>query len=135
MATLNANSNPVNIALQAFLGVADESHETAIDFESSNITGAALAKYVAVIPATSSISVNLATVFANCLSPQFLVVFDNTPSPGQNFGVSINGVPYANVAAASWWGYCCDGTTLPANLYLNNLNSSASTIVIAVITN
>ena len=136
MATLNANSNPANIALQAFLGIADQSHETAIDFNSSGLTGAALVKQVVNVPgSTSSQAVSLATLFAGCLSPQFFVVFDDTPSPGQNFGVSVSGGNFQMVAAASWWGYCCDGEALPATLYLSNPNSAAGTIVIACITN
>lgn len=133
---LNANSNPAYIALQAFLGPANESHQTAIDFEStSTLTGAALSKATISVPATTTVSVSTATYFANCPSPQFFCAYDDTTSPGQNFGVSLAGSPYAMVAARSFWGYTCDGSALPATISLYNPNASASVITLACITN
>ena len=137
MTTLNANSNPAYVALQAFLGVADESHDTAIDFETnSNFTGAAIAKQVISVPgSTSSESVSISTLFPNCPSPQFFAVYDLTPSPGQPFGVSLDGTNFAHVAAGSFFSYVCDGTALPSTIYLKNANTAASTIAIVCITN
>lgn len=135
--TLNANSNPAYVAIQAFLGPADESHETVVDFESSSITGAAVLKYVANIPATTTISVSLSTVFAAASSPQFMCAFDATTSPGQNFGINYSGAggPFSMVAAASAWGYPCDGSALPSTVYLYNPNTSAGVVVLGCITN
>jgi hypothetical protein len=141
MATLNANSNPVYIALQAFLGVADESHQIGIDFESgSSLTGAALAKSPPInLPATSTTMVSLATYFANCLSPVFFGAMDLVTTPGQNFGISIVGgastASFFMVAAESVFGYACDGNTLPTNVYLYNPNTTAGIVQLVCITN
>jgi len=142
MALLNANSNPAFIALQAFLGIADESHQTGIDFESaSTLTGAAVAKSPPInLPASVVTAVSLATYFANCLSPVFFGAMDLTLTPGQNFGISTvnGGLSTANffmVAPNSVWGYACDGNPLPATIYLYNPNSSAGVVQLVCITN
>lgn len=137
MALLNANSNPAYIGIQAFLGVADESHETAIDFESSSLTGAVVAKSPPIIiPATGSTSISLTTYFANCAAPVFFVVYDITTSPGQSFGFSTSGGNYMMVGAASWGGWAADGiSALPATLYLTNPNANPGTVICACITN
>ena len=137
---LNANSNPAYIALQAFLGVADESHQTAVDFESnSTLTGAALVKQTIQLPGTMTTSVSLATLFANCVAPQFFCAYDITPSPGQNFGVNNSGGSslsnFFMVAPGSVWGYACDGNPLPATIYLYNPNATTGVVQLACITN
>lgn len=133
---LNANSNPAYFAMQAFLGTADQSHDTAIDFESgSSQTGAAISKTTVVVAGNSTVAVNVADKFANCPSPQFFCAFDETTTPGQNFGISFTGAPFAMVAPSSFWGYACDGSALPSTLYLFNPNATAGTIILACITN
>jgi hypothetical protein len=141
VATLNANSNPAYIALEAFLGVADESRQTAMDFETgSSTTGAALAKSPPIsLPATTTTIINLSTYFANCLSPVFFGAMDLTTTPGQNFGISLSGGTgtsnFFMVAPNSVFGYACDGNTLPTNVYLYNPNATAGIIQLVCITN
>jgi hypothetical protein len=138
--TLNANSNPAYVAIQAFLGVADESHQTAVDFQSaSTLTGAAIVKQTINLPGLLTTSVSLTTLFANCVSPQFFCAYDITTSPGQNFGINNSGgsslANFFMVAANSAWGYACDGNPLPATIYLYNPNAAAGVVQLACITN
>lgn len=138
--TLNANSNPAFIAIQAFLGIADESHQTAVDYQSaSTTTGAALVKQNVSLPGGLTTSVSLATLFASCPSPQFFCAYDITSSPGQNFGINNSGgsslANFFMVAPQSAWGYACDGNPLPATIYLYNPNATAGVVQLACITN
>jgi hypothetical protein len=138
--TLNANTNPAYVAIQAFLGIADESHITATDFESgSTTTGAAVVQQVVNIPATSTISVSLTTLFANCAAPVYFGAKDITSTPGQDFGINNSGgsslANFFMVAPLSAWGYACDGNPLPATIYLYNPNSTAGVVQLSCITN
>jgi hypothetical protein len=141
MATLNANSNPAFIALQAFVGIADESHQTGIDFESaSTLTGAALAKSPPInLPALTATPISLATYFSNCPSPVFFGAMDLTTTPGQNFGISLSGGASTSnffmVAPNSVWGYACDGNPLPSTVYLYNPNATVGIVQLVCITN
>jgi hypothetical protein len=138
--TLNANSNPAFIAIQAEIGPADESHQQAVDYQSgSTTTGAALVKQVINLAPTSTTSVSLATLFANCVAPVFFSAYDITLMPGQNFGINNSGgsslANFFMVAPESAWGYACDGNPLPATIYLYNPNATAGVVQLACITN
>lgn len=141
MALLNANSNPAFIAIQSFLGIADESHQTGIDFQSaSTLTGAALAKSPPInLPATSTTPISLATYFSNCLSPVFFGAIDLTASPGQNFGISLAGgsstANFFMVGPNAAFGYACDGNLLPSTVFLYNPNATVGIVQLVCITN
>jgi hypothetical protein len=141
MATLNANSNPAYIAIQAFLGVADESHQTGIDFQSaSTVTGAALLKSPPInLTGLATTSFSLATYFSNALSPVFFGAMDITSTPGQNFGISLSGgastANFFMVGPNAAFGYACDGNILPSTVYLYNPNATVGIVQLVCITN
>lgn len=138
MTALNATSNPAYVALEAFLGVADQAHETAIDFETNNsYVGAANVGQVIEVAANSTVTVTIAnTAFANCPVPQFFAAYDVTPAPGLPFGFSLDNTHFMNVAALSFVGWICDGEALPATIYLKNPSmTTAATIKLVCITN
>ena len=124
------------IALEAYLGYPDYSHQTVIDYVSpTTLQGIVQAGYPAIVPPnTTDQAGNLASLFPELAYLLFLVVMDAT-TPGQPFSfTTVAGSGRLSVAASSFFSYMPNGGT-PPTLYLTNPNNTEALIQIGIISN
>lgn len=127
MANINATLQQAYIALQAFLGSPDFSHQTAVNFVNPSTQQAAVLDSGTIdIPiATVDQATNLATMFPACQNCAFIIIQDITPSPGQPFNfTTVAGSGRLAVAANGFIAYTVNGGA-PPTIYLSNPSASA----------
>lgn len=123
---------PLYIAIQAFLGQPDFTHQSIIEYVAqSTQTGSVLNSTTVTIPAGSGLSVNLSQVFPAISNCQFIVIQDITAT-GQPFSVGFSAGALVAVAASSPFCWVANGG-VPPTLYLTNPNGAAGNVQISVV--
>lgn len=123
---------PLYIAIQAFLGQPDFTHQTVAEFiAQSTQTGSVVNSLTVNIPAGGSVVAALATLMSAISNTQFVIVQDVTSVPQAfNFGFSAPAsVPIAPAAPMCW----VQNGGVPPTIYLSNVNAGASTIQVTVV--
>jgi hypothetical protein len=137
---LSAIGQQCYISLQAYLGYPDYSHVTAIDYSSaaSNPTLTAAAQSstpVSVAANTTDQSFNLATLFPALTGLVFISLVDITGTPQPfSFGTAA-GTGRQSVAAGAWAAWMPNGGAPPTIFLTNPSTTTASNILISVLSN
>jgi hypothetical protein len=122
MANINATLQQAYVALQAFLGSPDFSHQTAANFVTPQTQQAAVLDSGTIDIPVSTVdqATNLATMFPACQNCSFIMIQDITPAPGQpfNFTTVAGGVRLA-VLANGFVAWMVNGG-VPPTIYLSN---------------
>lgn len=139
MSTLPAQSNPAYINLTAYQGNNPNSQNNGVFYNNASLTSAIIVNTPVIIPANTLVSAPVVVpitggAFANCLSPIFFAVYDDT-LPQQTFGVgTATNTGIVLVGAGGFFAFPCGGA-LPANLYFSNPNNVESLVNIVCMSN
>lgn len=130
---MTATSVPLYIAVQAFLGQPDYTHETILNFISgTTLTGTKVYKTtVALADSTTDQQVNLATLFPNLTACKLLIVIEITSTP---VAISIGFAAGASKALKAGYPFIFPlNGTAPGSLYLSNSSGGAAEVMVIAV--